>query len=488
MHLAAIDLGSNSFRLQIGRVDNNSIIPETYLKEGVRIAAGLDAQGFLTEEAQQRALDALSRFSTRIKDLPQSCVRAVGTQTLRIAKNTPEFLEKAQMALGFPIEVLRGKEEARLIYLGCSHALPNSEQKRLIVDIGGGSTELAIGQQYNVLACDSFHVGCVNMTLEYFRDGKITRERFEAARLAAYAELINARRRFNASYWSCAYGSSGSMEAVFALTRSLGIDSAVVTKQDLLLIRDLFIKFGDIRNICMQDLHQSRKDVIVGGLAVLSAVFDALDIETMGFSSGALRMGVLYDLNDKLLHRDCRDASIDKLMTMASLNNEQAASVDRISRSLFSSLIPEGLQEERKCLHWAALLHEIGSGISPNGYHRHGAYIIEHADLVCFSSSTQKWLSDLILGQRGRLLKISHRLEDSIWTASLLALRLACIFAQERDSSVQPRLKLFARGARQFELIIENEDWLQSHPLTYFLLKDEARHWKAVQYTFEFKN
>ena len=487
MHVASVDLGSNSFRLQIGRVEAGEIVPESYFKEGVRIAAGLDAQGNLSEEAQERALKTLSKFKEHLIGFPTSHVRAVGTQTLRVAKNAPEFIERAQKALGYPIEVLRGNEEARLIFVGCSHALQPSRARRLVVDIGGASTELSVGQGYQAHVCNSFHVGCVSLTLAYFADGMITRDRFEAAQLAAYSQLIEARKVFCApQIWDEAYGSSGSMEAVCSIAHALGLSKGEITREDLDQIRDYFIQCGEIQKLQLEDLHQSRKDVIAGGLAVLCAVFEALGIERMAFSSGALRMGVLYDLQDKLNKNDCRTQSIERLLSFVQWDREQTARVDSLSAMLMHSLVPDGLDEEKKCLHWASQLHEIGTNISHNGFHRHGAYIIEHADLVGFSASTQRWIADLILAQRGELDDFGSQMRDSAWTLSLLCLRLACIFAQERTRTNLPKLQLLSLGTNHFELQIMSKDWLETHPLIKFLLNCEVNHWKAVQYTFDF--
>ena len=487
MHVASVDLGSNSFRLQIGRVEAGKIIPVNYFKDGVRIAAGLDEKGNLSQEAQERALKTLSKFKALLVGFPTSHVRAVGTQTLRVAKNAPEFIEKAQKALGYPIEVLRGNEEARLIFVGCSHALPPSRARRLFVDIGGASTELSVGQGYQAQICSSFHIGCVSLTLAYFADGVITKSRFEAAQLAAYSQLIEARKVFSApQIWDEAYGSSGSMEAVCSIARILGLGDDGISQHDLVQIRDYFIRCGEINKLQLEDLHQSRREVIAGGLAVLCAVFEALGIERMAFSSGALRMGVLYDLQDKLNNNDCRTQSIDRLLSFVQWDREQTARVDLLSSMLMCSLVPDGLDEEKKCLHWAAQLHEIGTNISHNGFHRHGAYIVEHADLVGFSASTQCWIADLILAQRGALQEFNEQMRDSAWTLSLLCLRLACIFAQERTSARLPELQLLSLGARHFELRIKSTGWLETHPLIKFLLDGEVKHWKAVQYTFDF--
>ena len=483
--LAAIDLGSNSFRLEIGRVEGRDFISEEYCKEGVRLAAGLDAQGYLTESAQLRALETLSRFHEKIKDFPKHCVRAVGTQTIRVARNNREFIEKAQQVLGFPIEILPGQEEARLIFEGCSHCLPASTKKRFIVDIGGGSTELVTGVGNHADRCESFHVGCVNLSLKYFPNGQITREGYKGAKLAAMAEFQEGRERFNSSLWDEAYGSSGSMEAICSLAHSLNLDSTGVTKEILCQLRDMIIEKGHVDRLDFADLHHSRREVIAGGLAVLHAAFDALNIERMLFSSGALRLGLIYEQMARLDGHDLREASAWELLRYSSVSEAQARRVSSIALSLLEHISPEASDDEKKRLHWAALLHETGNLISHNRFHRLGAYLIEHFDLQGFSVDDRHWVSQLVLGHRGRLYKIESELGNESWARSLLSLRLASIIAHKRENVQLPDFELAQLGPRHWKLSFKNSGYLDKHPLTHFLLEREVEAWKAVQYQFD---
>lgn len=487
MRLAAVDLGSNSFRLEIGSVEGNEIICEHYCKEGVRLAAGLDESGNLTEQAQLKALDTLSRFHEQIKDFPQNCVRAVGTQTIRIARNNTEFINRAQKVLGFPIEILPGQEEARLVFEGCSHRLPPSSKKRLIIDIGGGSTELVTGVAHHADRCESFHVGCVNLSLQYFPDGRITRQGYEAAKLAAMAEFQEGRERFNSTLWDEAFGSSGSMEAICALAKSFGLQNNGLTLQALRTISDCMIDKGHIDNLNFPDMHHSRKEVIAGGLAVLHAACDALNIQQIRFSEGALRVGLLYEQWARLNGRDLRENSARELLRYSSVSEAQAIRVSQIALRLLDKLLPQAPEIIKKRLHWAALLHETGNLISHNRFHRLGAYLIEHFDLQGFSINDRHWVSQLVLGHRGRLYKIQNELKDPLWAKSLLALRLASIIAHKREDIELPDFQLTQPESRYWRLSFNHSGWLDKHPLTHFLLQREVSAWKAVQYQFDFE-
>lgn len=485
--LAAIDLGSNSFRLEIGRVENNEIRCDLYAKEGVRLAAGLDACGNLTEETQLKAFNALSHFREKIRDFPSCNVRAVGTQTIRIARNKTEFLTRAQTVLGFPIEILPGQEEARLVFEGCSYRLPLSDKKRLVIDIGGGSTELVTGAAHHADRCESFHVGCVNLSLQYFPQGQITRKGYEDAKLAAMAEFQEGRERFNSSLWDEAYGSSGSMEAICGLAQSFGIRNEAISLKTLCTIRDCMIEKGHIDKLDFPDMHHSRKEVIAGGLAILHAACEALNINEIRFSEGALRVGLLYEQWARLNGRDLRENSVRELLRYSAVSEAQATRVSQIALMLLETLLPHAPEDVKKRLHWAALLHETGNLISHNRFHRLGAYLVEHFDLQGFSINDRHWVSQLVLGHRGRLYKIESQLNEPFWAESLLALRLASIIAHKREDIELPDMKLTQPEIQHWHLSFKHPGWLDKHPLTHFLLQREVNAWKAVQYRFDFE-
>ncbi len=484
MLLASVDLGSNSFRLEIGRVEGSRVLHQSYWKESVRLSAGFDEDGCLTEEVQMRALATLARFNERIKTFPKAQVRAVGTQALRIAKNSPEFIQKAERVLGFPIEILRGREEARLVFEGCSYRLPASNAKRFIVDIGGGSTEFVIGQGHKAQMCESYHVGCVNTTIGYFADGKITDEQFEKAQLFVQSEITEAYPEFNINNWDEAYGSSGTMDAISTILRIMGLsEEGEVTSEHLAILRKLLIQQGEISRLELPGLMDNRREVIVGGLVVLSAVFETLKIKVMHPCTGALRVGLLYDLLDRKCQQDIREESAQALLNWTSVDKEQAQRVQSLSLSLFNQVCPQASDEDKKLLGWASLLHEIGGIISHNGYHRHTAYVLANCDLAGFSRPNQECLSTLVLAQRGNLLKVEKAIQRAIYRAQIISIRLAVIFAHTRLPTELPTMKLTVKE-NGFKLSLCAQ-WLQQHPLTHFLLENEVVFWNKVKYDFE---
>lgn len=486
MLLASVDLGSNSFRLEIGRVEGSRVVHQSYWKESIRLSAGFDENGYLTEEVQNRALATLARFNERIKTFPQAQVRAVGTQALRIAKNSKQFIQKAEKVLGFPIEVLRGHEEARLVFEGCSYRLPSSNAKRFIVDIGGGSTEFVIGTGHKAERCESFHVGCVNTTLENFPDGIITEERFEKAKLYVQSEITEAFTDFNINNWDEAYGSSGTMDAISTILRTMGLsEEGEVTAEHLNLLRRMLIEQGHISQINLPSLLDSRREVIVGGLIVLSAVFATLKIKVMHPCTGALRVGLIYDLLERETDKDIREESAQALLNWTMVDQQQAHRVQSIALELFDQTFPQATSEDKKLLGWASLLHEIGGLISHNGYHRHTAYVLANCDMDGFSRSNQECLSTLALAQRGNLLKVEKNLVREKMRTQILSLRLAVIFTHTRLPIELPPLKLVNQPTG-FRLEI-SKSWLAQHPLTHFLLENEVIFWKKVKYDFDLK-
>ena len=310
MLLGAVDLGSNSFRVEIGQVHGDRITTQSYWKETIRLAGGFDEAGALTPEAQARALGALSRFRERLGNLPPERVRAVGTQAMRAATNSAEFLKKAEAALGYKIDILSGHEEARLVFKGCARTLPPSEKRRLIVDIGGASTELIIGEGLEAERCESFRIGCVNTSIRFFQDGRITAKSIERAVLACQAELEESITRFGAGNYEEAFGSAGTFGAMSDIARASGWSDGTVTLEHLERIRKQLLEAKDVKNIRFDGLKEDRKEVIAGGLAVLLAVYKTLGIETMRPASGALRVGLLYDLLGRVSDKDTRDITV----------------------------------------------------------------------------------------------------------------------------------------------------------------------------------
>jgi exopolyphosphatase/guanosine-5'-triphosphate,3'-diphosphate pyrophosphatase len=421
-------------------------------------------------------------MNERLRGMKPAHVRAVGTQTLRSALNADEFLTLARQALGYPIEVIAGREEARLVFEGCMHTLPPSDKRRLVVDIGGASTELIVGRGFNADNAESFKVGCVNTTLRFFRDGMIDRSSFKRAQVAAAALIEEATQHFSRAHWDEAYGSSGTAGAISEILRAEGWSDGTITSDGLLRLRQAIIATGDVRRLRLPTLKTERQEVIAGGTAVLAAVFDVLGITEMQTARGALRVGVLYDLLGRRESRDLRDATVERLQDRFGVDRAQARRVGRIAQQALTQLNEEADPDLAQQLGWAAALHEVGFAISHNDYHKHGAYLAQHADLAGFSTSDQQRIALLILGQRGNLKKLAGALDAPDVLAKIVALRLAVLLCHARRDVELPAWSLRStRGVIELGL---DGDWLSRHPLTEHLLQEEATQWEKAGHRF----
>ncbi|MDR2129176.1 MAG: Ppx/GppA family phosphatase [Burkholderiaceae bacterium] len=502
--LAAVDLGSNSFRLEIGYVEHGQIQRAEYLKETVRLGSGLDEARNLSPVAIERALACLARFGERLAGFAQPQVRAVATQTLREARNREGFLAQAQAALGFPIDVISGREEARLIYQGAAHALPQSGERRLVMDIGGRSTELVTGQGFVPLQMESYRLGSVAWSMRYFADGALTAHAFEVAEVAAKAILDDARGLYAQSQarWERAYGCSGTISAVAEVLAAAGRASAdgQIDRAGLNWLRERLIKAGHVDNIRIEGVKEERKSVIGGGLAVLRAAFDLLEIDTLQYADGALRQGALYDLlSREHTQTDVRAASIERLARQFRTDAEQAARVAQTARHLYTGAAGAGaprgksraMQEERQ-LHWAAQLLEIGALISHADYHKHSAYILGNTDAPGFSLDELRNLSQLVLGHRGKLRKLEARFDDAAFMHQLMALRLAVILCHARTDpdlqSIRLSLKPDADGAGRCFTLRCGAHWQHAWPQSAWLLQQEAAAWAKTPWTLRLKS
>jgi exopolyphosphatase / guanosine-5'-triphosphate,3'-diphosphate pyrophosphatase len=481
VNLAAVDLGSNSFRLEIGRVEGAHIVREGYWKETVRLAAGLDETNKLSKKSMETALETLARMNERLRGMPGEQVRAVGTQALRLARNVNDFLLEAQASLGYPIEVISGREEARLVFEGCMHTLPPSNLRRLVVDIGGASTEIIVGRGFAADKAESFKVGCVNTSIRFFKDGRIDRASLKKAQVAAGAEFEEAIADFSRAQWEEAFGSSGTVGAVSEILRANGWSDGVISAEGLQKLRHALLDAGEIRRIRLPGLKPDRQEVLAGGVAVLSAVFDTLGIDEMRPARGALRIGVLYDLLGRREQHDLRDSTVERMLDRFGVDRAQAKRVTQTALRLYQEMVPKASEEASKQLGWAALLHEIGFAISHGDYHKHSAYLVQNADLAGFSTSDQEHIAMLVLAQRGNLRKVNQSLGDRERAAKVMALRLAVIFNHARRSETLPRLTL--KAGRSMDLALDG-DWLSRHPLTQYLLEEEAAHWARIGMTF----
>jgi len=482
--IAAVDLGSNSFRLQVGRVVGNQIYPLDGLKEAVRLAAGLKADKTLDGAAQLRGLAALSRFGERLRGFDPGAVRAVATNTLRVAKNAPEFLEAAEAALGFPIEVIAGREEARLIYLGVAHTLPNPSTQQLVVDIGGGSTEFIIGRNIQPRKLESLYMGCVSFSLRYFPGGQIDKQRLKEAMLAARTELAAIGQPYRETGWEEAVGSSGTAKAITDLLElnNLNPDGATgITREGLHKLREIMVKAGAMDRMTLEGLRPDRIPVMPGGVAIMSAVFEEFGLERMVFSDGALRLGVLYDLLGRYHHDDLREATVSQFMNRYEVDRRQAARVGQTAHNLLCQLDPACAADDHpdtQYLAWAARLHEIGISVAHASYHKHSAYILANADMPGFSKRDQKRLSHLVLAHRGKLERLLEVIDDPREWMLIFCLRTAAVLHRARRDSAFPEVKVGVSG-NGYRLAFDSA-WLEEAPLTAAALADEKEQWAAL--------
>lgn len=477
--IAAVDLGSNSFRLQVARVEDDHLYPLDTLKDTVRFAGGLDGHGMLDEKSQLRALQALARFGERLRGLPRDAVRAVATHTLRFAKNAHLFLPEAETALGFPIEVIAGREEARLIYIGAAHSLPAGKERRLVVDIGGGSTELIIGQHYKPLKTESLLMGCVSFSVKYFPNGRITRQGLRDAELAARAELQAIAHEFGRDHWQMAIGTSGTARSLADIMEQNGLGSGI-NLEGMDKLRSILLKAGHIDLVDLTGLRVDRRPVLPGGFAIMAAVFAELGVSQMTITLGALRDGVLYDLLGRQHHQDMRGRTVTQFKRRYHVDMPQQARVCTLADSLYRQLAASlgvNADDEIDMLRWAARLHEIGLSISHTSYHKHSAYILQHADMPGFSSPEQARLAQLVLAHRGGLKKLGIGLSQAKW-AQILALRIAVLCCRSRIDLPPPPVQLHA-DLNGFHLSVPDE-WLAHNPLTHMALLQEADEWQGI--------
>jgi exopolyphosphatase/guanosine-5'-triphosphate,3'-diphosphate pyrophosphatase len=479
--LAAVDMGSNSFRLEIGLLQHGRYRRVDYLKETVRLGAGLDADGHLTEEAAQRGLACLARFASRLAGFAPERVRAVATQTLREARNRDAFLARARTVLGHPIEVISGREEARLTYAGVAHLQP-ADEPRLVVDIGGRSTELILGQGRRPLVAESFGVGCVSLSMRHFPDGRLTAEGFHAAQIEAGAELEEALQPFARERWSEALGSSGTAGAVSQVLLAAGVSDGSITPQALRWCIERCIEAGHVDRLDLPGLKADRRAVLPGGLAILYTLAANFGIDVLRPAKGALRQGVLFDLHERLeaLRRarpgDMRDRTVLELQQRFGVDQAHAARVRRVALALHDAVSPADADaQSRRELGWACDLHEAGLMVSHHDHHRHSAYLLSHVDAAGFSQSQQRRVGALVLGQRGGLRKLGELLADESFVWQVLCLRLAVVKCHARGEVRDDALGL-ERGPRTARLGY-TAAWARTHPRTVYLLQQEAQAW-----------
>ncbi len=483
--LAAVDLGSNSFHLQIGRVVDGQIYPLDSVREVVRLGGGLTAEKRIDRATQAKALETLAKFAERLRGFRRNAVRAVGTNALRVAKNAPQFLREARQVLGFPIEIISGREEARLIYLGVAHALTVSSQKRLVVDVGGGSTECIIGTGLEPRLTESLYMGCVSYSLRFFPDGKVDKSRMKAAETAARQELAGLAHVYREEGWQEAVGSSGTARSLENLLRENGFAAEGLTREGIERLRALLIKTERADPDRIAGLRPNRAPVLPGGLAIMGAVFDELGLESMKVSDGALRHGVLYDLLGRVERRDMRQVTVAQFVRRYHVDAAHAERVRALALTIYDALAPGADRDEdpdRMMLDWAARLAEVGLSIEHAQYHKHSAYVLAHADMPGFSRMEQARLARIVLAHRGKLAKIQDAGPlgadpGGDWKL-VFALRTAALILRPRTDLKLPFLRVAADDSG-FAIDLP-QSWLDENPLSAAALESEADHWKSV--------
>jgi exopolyphosphatase / guanosine-5'-triphosphate,3'-diphosphate pyrophosphatase len=477
--LAAVDLGSNSFHLVVARYTDGQLIVIDRMREMVQLAAGIDDDGRLDKDVAARALACLARFGQRLSDVHADGVRAVGTSALRVARRRQSFMERAREALGHPIEIVSGREEARLIYAGVAHTLPADPGRRLVVDIGGGSTELVIGRGLEPEELESLKLGCVAFSARYFGDGKLSAKRFERARLAARQELETIRAAYQRRGWDHAAGSSGTIRAVLDAQRALDHTATCITRQGIEAVIETLVTAGHVDAIALDAVTAERRTVFAGGIAILAEVFAELGVSQMRFAEGAMREGLLYDMIGRYTHEDARERSVRSMQQRYHVDLAQAARVEQTSMEFLAQVrdswkLQAPLAE--LALRWAARLHEIGLDVAHSGYHRHSAYLLEHADMPGFTREEQQLLARIVGAHRRKLDVVSLEELSPPWDGQglylALLLRLAVLLHRNRSESPLPEVKLVARP-RTLELHFKLRSF-REQPLTAADLNDEV--------------
>lgn len=481
---AAVDLGSNSFRLHIGLYDGERIRVVNTAREPVRLGAGLDASGKLTPKAMKTGLDCLTRFSQVLRATQLSAVRVVATNTLRIATNAPEFIRLAEKALGYPIEVISGEEEGRLIYMGVASAVDLPSERRLVVDIGGGSTELVLGQGHEIAEVESFSIGTVPVATRFFDDDRITAASFSAAVLYARSVFEDGLSAFQPKFWDVGYGSSGTMRTLADIIEKNSLGDGELSLKSLEALRERLIAAGRVGKIDLVGVKAERVAVILGGLPVLLGLAEEVGFKSLRSIEAGLRMGVLWDLYLRQRKRDRRQDSIRSFMKRFGVDERRASIAQANAATLYEQLTGGSGSMERM-LGWAAQIHEVGMMVSHTGFHKHGAYLALHADLPGFTTVEQHLLSVLVLAQKGNLRKVPDAVADPEIAKAMLSLRLGIVFMHARiDPAIEP---VHIRKGQRIELEV-GRNLTQAHPtLAYWLAKEQSA-WEDAGVPFVVRN
>lgn len=483
--IAAVDLGSNSFHMVVARYSHGQLVIMDRLREMVRLAAGLDEHGRLDRASIETALACLERFGQRLRDMKAESVRVVGTNTLRRAKRKGAFLDRARAALGHPIEIISGMEEARLVYLGVVRTMPSEPGRRLVLDIGGGSTEIIIGEGVHAKKLESLHMGCVSMTANYFADGEITEKRMKRARIAARLELEPVQATFRNFGWDQAVGSSGTIRSISDIVRARGSADGTITPAALESLIEQAVRAGGVSKLRIPGLSEERAPVYAGGLAILAEIFSILGIEQLRAADGALREGLLYDLLGRLTDEDARVRSVRAMQGRYHVDVAQAERVEATALDFLEQTQQEWALEDPLAsllLAWTARLHEIGLDVSHSHYQKHGAYLLEHADLPGFPQDEQRILAAVVGAHRRKINAVSLEDLNPPWHIKaeflIVLLRLSVLLHRGHSAVALPKIGLLAKG-RMLEMSFPR-GWLEDHPLTAADLEAEIEYLKAA--------
>jgi exopolyphosphatase/guanosine-5'-triphosphate,3'-diphosphate pyrophosphatase len=477
---AAVDLGSNSFRLHIGRHEGDVIRVIKSARDPIRLAAGLDENGNLTPAAIKMAVDSLTHFRSILDAYPLEALRVVATNTIRIAKNSHELLPAAEQAIGCPIEVISGEEEGRLIYMGVSNSIAIPGERRLVLDIGGGSTEVILGRGHEIDKVESFGIGTVRHSSTFFPDGRITESGFEAAILSSRSVFEDAAPFYQPQFWRNAYGSSGTIRAIADSISRNGFGDGRVTQHNLALLKQYCIQCGHISQLDLGGIKPERVAMVIGGLAILIGLMQEMNIEVLNPIDAGLRMGVMWDLYLRATKRDRREQAVRNAGKLFHSDGIRAERVAEMARSLYGQLKPATDNYSRH-LFWAAMLHEVGLVVSQTGYHKHGAYMIENADMAGFTTREQRVMSRLILSQKGNLRKVGEALGDLDFAKAVLALRLSVTFMHSRVEVDFQDFRLKMKNRIEMEI---RRDWIALHPTVSVWLQKEIECWREIGIDF----
>lgn len=483
--IAAVDLGSNSFHMIIAQWQDHNLSVVDRLKEPVRLGFGLRPDGSLSDDAQQRAMACLQRFGQRLQGFSQGKVRIVGTKTLRSLSNAKEFLAQAEALLGHPVEIISGEEEARLIYLGVSHAVAPNDGNRLVMDIGGGSTEVILGQGMEPKLKESLDMGCVAVIRNFFPDGKVRKKDLNKALTYCRQQIEPVLEDFQQLDWQECIGASGSIKAVAEVCQAQGWSDGQINLEHLQSLTEQFLKHGDI-NLSLKGLTEDRQPVFFGGLVVLTALFIDFQLQQMIPSDWALREGLLYDLKGRLEHQDIRDHSVQRLAERFHSLTRRAQRVESTAMHLLKQVEEEWQLDDESAsqlLKWASQLVLVGLDITHSDYHKHSAYIVQNVDLAGFSRMEQSDLAALILAHRKRFPIKKFPIDNQAMVRLAFLLRLAVILNRGREQS--DLTQLIFRAKKNGLTILMEPEWIEQHPLTHSDLMLEQEYLQELPFKFK---